>query len=153
MLHIFVDADGCPVKKEIYKVATRYGLEVTLVSNSWMRTPKEDWLDLVVVEEGIDAADDWIVEHVAEDDIVVSGDIPLAARCLKKGALVIGLRGKPFTEENIGDALATRDLMSHLRTLGTATSGPEAFQKRDRSLFLQCLDETIQGVRRREMTR
>jgi len=149
LLDIFVDADGCPVKQEVYGVAKRYGLKVTLVSNSWMRTPHADWLELVVVEGQFDAADDWIVEHVSEDDIVISGDIPLASRCLKKGALVLGPKGRMFTEDNIGEALASRELLSHLRDLGTITGGPAAFENRDRSRFLQRFDETIQAVRRR----
>jgi uncharacterized protein YaiI (UPF0178 family) len=149
LLDIFVDADGCPVKQEVYGVAKRYGLKVTVVSNSWMRTPPAEWLELVVVEGQFDAVDDWIVAHVGEDDIVISGDIPLASRCLKKGALVLGLKGRMFTEDNIGEALASRELLSHLRELGTITGGPAPFEKRDRSRFLQRLDEAIQSVRRR----
>jgi uncharacterized protein YaiI (UPF0178 family) len=149
LLDIFVDADGCPVKQEVYGVAKRYGLKVTLVSNSWMRTPHADWLELVVVEGQFDAADDWIVEYVSEDDIVISGDIPLASRCLERGALVLGPTGRMFTEDNIGEALASRALLSHLRDLGTITGGPAPFENRDRSRFLQRLDETIQAVRRR----
>jgi uncharacterized protein YaiI (UPF0178 family) len=148
-LDIFVDADGCPVKQEVYGVAKRYGLKVTLVSNSWMRTPHADWLELVVVEGQFDAADDWIVEYVSEDDIVISGDIPLASRCLERGALVLGPTGRMFTEDNIGEALASRALLSHLRDLGTITGGPAPFENRDRSRFLQRLDETIQAVRSR----
>jgi len=149
LLDIFVDADGCPVKQEVYGVAKRYGLKVTLVSNSWMRTPHADWLELVVVEGQFDAADDWIVEYVSEDDIVISGDIPLASRCLERGALVLGPTGRMFTEDNIGEALASRALLSHLRDLGTITGGPAPFENRDRSRFLQRLDETIQAVRSR----
>jgi uncharacterized protein YaiI (UPF0178 family) len=149
LLDIFVDADGCPVKQEVYGVAKRYGLKVTVVSNSWMRTPPAEWLELVVVEGQFDAVDDWIVAHVGEDDIVISGDIPLASRCLKKGALVLGLKGRMFTEDNIGEALASRELLSHLRELGTITGGPAPFENRDRSRFLQRLDEAIQSVRRR----
>ena len=149
MLHIFVDADGCPVKQEIYRVAERYGLKVTVVSNSQMRTPDEDWLEVVVVEGQFDAADDWIVEHVSKRDIVISGDIPLASRCLKKGALVLGPTGRVFTEDNIGEALASREILSHLRELGTMTGGPAPFGKRDRSRFLQRLDDTIQAARSR----
>ncbi|MEN8164036.1 MAG: YaiI/YqxD family protein, partial [Acidobacteriota bacterium] len=108
MLHIFVDADACPVKSEVYRVAGRYGLEVTLVANSWMRTPDEGWISLEVVGEGFDAADDWIVEHVQSGDIVITADIPLASRCLKEGARVLGSTGKPFTQDNIGQAVATR---------------------------------------------
>jgi hypothetical protein len=147
---IFVDADGCPVKQEIYRVATRYGLKVTLVSNARMRTPQEDWLKLVVVDGQFDAADDWIVEHVRPQDIVISGDIPLASRCLEKGALVLGPTGRVFTEENIGDALASRELLSRLRELGTMTGGPASFEKRDRSRFLQRLDEMVRAALRKE---
>ena len=147
MINIFVDADGCPVKQEIYRVARRYGLKVTLVSNSRMRTPQEDWLKVIVVEGQFNAADDWIVEHVNEDDIVITGDIPLASRCLEKGAQVLAPTGRVFREEGIGDALATRELLSHLRDLGTITGGPAPFDKQDRSRFLQRLDETIQALR------
>ena len=149
MLDIFVDADGCPVKQEVYDVARRYNLKVTLVSNSRMYTPRADWLELVVVEGQFDAADDWIVEHVTENDIVISGDIPLASRCLKKGARVLGPTGRVFTEDNIGEALASREILSHLRELGTMTGGPSPFRKQDRSRFLQRLDATIQAARRR----
>ena len=102
-----------------------------------------------MVEGQLDAADDWIVEHVTEHDIVISGDIPLASRCVAKGTVVLDLRGGVFTEANIGEALASRDLLSHLRDLGTMTGGPAAFEKRDRSRFLQRLDETVQAIRRR----
>ncbi|HSB71767.1 MAG TPA: YaiI/YqxD family protein [Candidatus Methylomirabilis sp.] len=149
MLDIFVDADGCPVKQEVYGVAQRYGLKVILVSNARMRIPQADWLELVVVDGQFDAADDWIVEHVGEGDIVVSGDIPLASRCLKQGALVVGPTGHVFTEDNIGEALASRELMSHLRQLGTMTGGPAPLEKRHRSRFLQRLDAAIQTARRR----
>ncbi|MCP4679388.1 MAG: YaiI/YqxD family protein [Deltaproteobacteria bacterium] len=149
MLEIFIDADACPVKAEVYRVAERYGLLVTLVTNKWMRAPVKQWVKLVVVERNLDAADDWIAEKVDVDDIVVTADIPLAARCLEKGALVLGNTGHPFTEDNIGDAMATRDLMSELREIGNITGGPPPFSKRDRSRFLQKLDEMIQAVRRR----
>lgn len=150
MLDILVDADGCPVKQEVYGVAKRYGLKVTVVSNSRMRIPQEDRVELVVVDGQFDAADDWIVEHVSENDIVISGDIPLASRCLKKGALVLAPSGRVFTEDNIGEALASREILSHLRELGTITGGPAPFDKRDRSRFLQHLDATIQAARRRK---
>lgn len=149
MSEIIVDADACPVKEEIYRVARRYGFAVTLVANAIMRIPQEPWLKLVVVEGLLDAADDWIAEHVTDQDIVISGDIPLASRCLKKGARVLDMRGGLFTEETIGGALASRELMSHLRDVGTITAGPSPFAKRDRSRFLQRLDETIQAVRKR----
>ena len=148
LLHIFVDADACPVKQEVYRVASRYRLDVTLVANSWMRVPKERWIALEVVEAGFDAADDWIVEHVQPHDIVVTADIPLASRCLKEGARVIGPTGKPFTENNIGQAVATRDLLSELRGAGEITGGPPPLKKLDRSRFLQQLDEVIQSIRR-----
>jgi len=148
LLHIFVDADACPVKQEVYRVAGRYHLDVTLVANSWMRVPNERWIALEVVGGEFDAADDWIVEHVQPDDIVITADIPLASRCLKAGARVIGSTGKPFTDNNIGDAVATRDLLSELRGAGEITGGPPPLEKRDRSRFLQKLDEVIQSIRR-----
>ncbi len=149
MLHIFVDADACPVKPEVYRVAQRCRLEVTLVANSRMRVPAEEWLALEVVGDALDAADDWIVEHVREDDIVVTADIPLASRCLAARASVISPTGKPFTESNIGDAVATRNLLSELRGAGELTGGPPPLKKSDRSLFLQQLDQAIQSIRRR----
>lgn len=148
MLHIFVDADACPVKQEVYRVAGRYRLKVTLVTNAWMRIPKEPWIALEVVKEGFDTADDWIVEQVQPNDIVVTADILLANRCLKKGARVIGTTGKPFTEDNIGQAVATRDLLSELRGAGEITGGPPPLKKRDRSRFLHQLDEVIQSLNR-----
>jgi len=148
LLDIFVDADGCPVKEEIYRVAKRHMLKVTVVSNSWLRIPEEDWLEQVAAGAGPDAADDWIVEHVTDNDIVITGDIPLAARCLERGAVVLDLRGGLFTEDNIHDALASRELLSHLRGLGTVTGGPAPFEKRHRSRFLQRLDEAIRDVSR-----
>jgi uncharacterized protein YaiI (UPF0178 family) len=150
LLDIYVDADGCPVKQEVYRVARRYGLKVILVANSRMRIPDSDSVELVLVDDHLDAADNWIVEHVAENDIVITGDIPLAHRCLKQGARVLGPRGRVFTEDSIGSALATRDLLAHLRELGTVTGGPAPFQKRDRSQFLQRLDEIIQAIRREQ---
>jgi len=149
LLHIFVDADACPVKQEVYRVARRFRLDVTLVANSWMRVPNESWISLVVVGDGFDAADDWIAEHVHPHDIVVTADIPLASRCLKQGARVIGSTGKPFTEDNIGQAVATRDLLSELRDAGEITGGPPPLKKRDRSRFLQQLDDVIQSIRRK----
>lgn len=149
MLHIFVDADACPVKQEVYRVASRFRFDVTLVANSWMRVPNERWIALEVVGDGLDAADDWIVEHVQPHDIVVTADIPLASRCLNKGARVIGPTGKTFTENNIGQAVATRDLLSELRGAGEITGGPPPLKKRDRSRFLQQLDEVIQSIRRK----
>jgi uncharacterized protein YaiI (UPF0178 family) len=149
MTDIFVDADACPVKDEVYRVAQRYGLKVVLVSNTWLRAPNEEWLELVVVGAELDAADAWIVEHVTEEDIVVTADIPLAALCLEKEAGVLGHRGRPFTEDSIGGALATRELMSQLREMGEVSGGPPPFEKRDRSQFLQMLDQMIQALLRR----
>ncbi len=150
MLNIFVDADACPVKQEVYRVASRYRLDVTLVTNSWMRVPNERWIALEVVEDRFDAADDWIVAHVQPHDIVVTADIPLANRCLKAGARVIGPTGNPFTENNIGQVVATRDLLSGLRGAGEIAGGPPPLTKRDRSRFLQQLDEVIQSIRRKQ---
>lgn len=149
MLHIFVDADACPVKKEVYRVARRYDLRVTLVAASFMRIPESSRIALEVVGEGVDAADDFIVEHAEPDDIVITADVHLAARALEKGAFVLGHKGKPFTQDNIGPALATRDLLSELRTLGEVKGGPPPFGPRDRSLFLQQLDQAINAIRRK----
>ena len=129
-------------------MAARYDLDVTLVANAWMRIPREPWLRLEVVTDGFDAADDWIVGQVVSDDIVVTADILLASRCVKAGARVIGPTGKPFTEANIGQAVAARDLLAELRSAGEHTGGPPALNKGDRSRFLQKLDETIQAIRR-----
>jgi len=149
MLNIYVDADACPVKQEVYRVAKRYQLDVTLVANAWMRTPDDERIRLEVVEDGFDAADDWIVDHVGTDDIVVTADIPLASRCMQNGARAIGATGRPFTEDNIGEAVATRDLLAVLRGGGEITGGPPPLTKRDRSRFLQTLDEVIQSIRRK----
>lgn len=150
MLHIYVDADSCPVKDEVYRVARRYGLNVTLVAERWMRVPSEPWLRLEVVAAtgDLDAADDWIAGEVGEGDLVVSEDIVLASRCLEKGAKALSPRGRVFTAENIGEALATRELMADLREAGMVTGGPAPFEKRDRSEFLQRLDELVNAVRR-----
>ena len=147
MTKIYIDADGCPVKQEVYKVAQRYGLRVILAANSWMQIPAGDWVELMVVDDGFDAADDWIVEHAVENDIVITGDIPLADRCLKKGARVLGLKGRVFTVESIGEALASREVSSQLREHGMMTGGPAPFAKKDRSRFLQGLDAVAQACR------
>ena len=148
MLHIFVDADACPVKQEVYRVAKRYQLHVTLVSNTWMRVPNESWIVLKLVGNSPDAADDWISEKTDIDDIIVTADIPLADRCIKKGARVISSTGHQFTENNIGQSLATRNLLSELRSTGEITGGPPPLTQRDRSRFLQRMDEVIQSIRR-----
>jgi len=151
VLHIYVDADACPVKQEVYRVARRYQLRVTVVANSRMQVPDEPGIRLEVVEGGLDVADDWIVERVEAGDIVITGDIPLASRCLKRRALVLGTTGKPFTENNIGQVLATRGLMADLRDAGALTGGPAPIEQRDRSRFLQRLDEMVQSVRRQPL--
>ncbi len=150
LLHIFVDADACPVKQEVYRIANRLRLNVTLVANSWMRIPDGPRIALEVVGCGPDVADDWIVEHVQPDDVVVTADIPLADRCLKKDARVISPTGKPFTDDNIGQSVATRNLLSELRSAGEITGGPPPLKQCDRSLFLQKLDEVIQSIRRKQ---
>ena len=142
-MHIFVDADACPVKEEIYRVAGRCKLGVTLVSNSRMRTPNLRFVRLEVVSGSFDAADDWIAERATADDIVVTADIPLAARCIEKGAAALSPTGKPFTEEAIGDVLSTRNLMAELREAGLVAGGPAPFGPKDRSRFLNALDRTI----------
>ncbi|MHB9027940.1 MAG: YaiI/YqxD family protein [Candidatus Latescibacterota bacterium] len=149
MLHIYIDADACPVKQEVYRVAKRYGLKVTLVAGSCMRIPDDDTVALEVVGQGMDVADDWIVEHVEADDIVITADIPLAARCVAKGASVLGPKGKPFTDDNIGDALATRNLLTDLRGFGEITGGPPPFESRDRSRFLQALDVMVNAIKKK----
>lgn len=148
MLKIYIDADACPVKEETYRVAARYQLDVIVVANSWMRVPAESWIRLEVVKDGLDAADDWIVEQLEADDIVITADIPLASRALKAGAQVVGSTGKRFTEENIGDVLATRDLLTDLRSGGIVTGGPPPMGKRERSKYLQTLDQVVQQIRR-----
>ena len=147
-LHIYVDADACPVKDEVYRVARRYAIRVTLVANRPQWIPEDESLELVVVREGLDAADDWIAGRAGAGHIVITADIPLAARCLRNGARVIGPTGRPFTEDNVGAALATREILSELRGAGELTSGPPPFEKKDRSRFLQALDTAIQAIRR-----
>ena len=147
MTHIYVDSDACPVKPEVIRVAKRYSFAVTFVSNSWMRLPQEWGAEMKVVEGTFDAADDWIVGHVVKDDVVVTSDVPLVHRCIKAGARVIGHQGNIFTEQNIGNILATRDLLHTLRGAGEITGGPAPFQKEDRSRFLQGLDQIIQEIK------
>jgi uncharacterized protein YaiI (UPF0178 family) len=146
---IFVDADACPVKDEIFRVAMRFGLKVLLVSNSPLRVPRNPLFESVVVAKGqLDGADDWIVEQVTDRDIAVTSDIPLAARCLEKGARALDAKGRVYSPESIGDALASRELMAHLRAMGEMGGGPAPFSARDRSTFLQRLDDLIQALRR-----
>jgi uncharacterized protein len=153
VITIFIDADGCPVKSEVFRVALRYSLKVYVVSNSRMRIPQDRLFELVIVQEVAEAADDWIVEHVNEDDIAVSADIPLAARCLEKGARVLDPKGRVFTEDSIGNALANREFTAYLRDMGNMTGGPAPFAKRDRSRFLQQIDNVIQTAFRTKRQR
>lgn len=148
MLELYIDADACPVKDEALKVARRHGLKVLMVSNRWLRGDGDPAIRRVVVPEGADAADDWIVEHVGEGDIVVTQDIRLAARCLEKRASALGPTGKPFTGDNIGMALAMRDLSAHLRETGEIKGSNPSLTRRDRSRFLEALEQTIQSIRR-----
>ena len=149
-ISLYIDADACPVKAEIYRVAERYGLKVYVVSNSYINVPRDPRIERVVVSDSFDAADDWIAERVGPEDIVITSDIPLADRSLKKGAAAIGSTGIAFTASSIGMAMANRELMSNLRAMGEITGGPKPMSPRDRSRFLSTLDETIQKIRRRE---
>jgi uncharacterized protein len=144
VIEIFIDADACPVKDEVYVVATRHGVPVTLVANARMFVPKDFGVRLVVVGSAPDAADDWIAENVRPRDVVVTADIPLAARCLAKGASALGTDGRSFDEDSIGGALASRALNQHLREAGVLAGGPRALSERDRSRFASRLDALVQ---------
>jgi uncharacterized protein YaiI (UPF0178 family) len=146
---IYIDADACPVKAEIYRVAERYGLKVVVVANSYINVPRDPRIERVVVSDSFDAADDWIADHAGASDIVVTADIPLADRSLKKGAVVIGNTGVPFTSASIGMAMANRELLSNLRAMGEISGGPKPMTQRDRSRFLSSLDEAINRLRRK----
>ena len=148
LLRILVDADACPVKDEIYKVAWRHEVPVTLVSNSWFRVPDHPLIEKVVVGAGFDEADDWIAERAEARTVVITGDILLADRCLKAGATVIAPNGKPFTANSIGSAIATRAIMADLRSGIGQTGGPAPFAKADRSRFLAALDEALVRLKR-----
>jgi len=148
VLDIYVDADACPVKDEVLRVGGRHGLDVYIVSNGGLRPSADPRVHTVIVGNDPDAADDWIADKIGAGDIAVTNDIPLAARCIDKGARVLAPTGKPFTEESIGMAVAMRDLMTQLRDSGEITGGPGGFTKRDRSRFLQALETEIQAVRR-----
>lgn len=147
-IEVFVDADACPVKAEIYRVAERYGLRVYVVANALLAVPPNPLFERVIVGDGFDAADDWIAERVGLRSIVVTADIPLAGRCLAAGATVIGSTGKPFTKDSIGMALATRELMSQLRAMGEVSGGPRPMASKDKSRFLSALDEAVVRLRR-----
>lgn len=147
-IRIYVDADACPVKDEIYRVAGRHGLPVTVVANGLIRVPRDALIDRVAAGPGMDAADDWIAARAGTGDIVVTADVPLASRCVKAGATVIAPNGKPFSEDAIGMTLAVRNLMSDLRSAGAVTGGPPPFSARDRSRFLSALDDAIRRLQR-----
>ncbi len=147
---IYVDADACPVKAEVYKVAARHAIGVHVVSNGGVAVPREPNIALVVVGEGLNAADDWIAARVGPGDIVVTADVPLASRCVKDGAAALAPNGRAFTADSIGLALATRNLMTDLREAGQVTGGPKPFTQRDRSTFLSALHEAIVRLKRAE---
>lgn len=146
---IYVDADACPVKQEIYKVAERHGWTVQVVANDIIALPVHPLIKRVVVGAGFDAADDWIAERAGAGDIVITADVPLASRCVKAGAEVLAHNGKGFSDKSIGMALATRNLMAELREAGQVTGGPRPFSQRDRSAFLSALHEAIVRVSRK----
>ena len=150
MTHIYVDADACPVREEVYRVAGRLNVGVYIVSNGSrpIRPPDLPFVEMVIVGEAMDAADDWIAERITAADVCVTGDIPLASRCLRQGARVVSPNGRPFTEANISSALAGREIARHLRELGEGGKGPAPFAKADRSRFLSALDTAVNAARR-----
>jgi uncharacterized protein YaiI (UPF0178 family) len=145
---IYVDADACPVKDEVYRVAARHGLPVSVVANGFIRVPQDPLIERIAAGTAPDAADDWIAERAGASDIVITADIPLASRCVKAGAQVIAPSGKPFNEESIGMNLAVRNLMHDLRSAGEITGGPRPFSPRDRSAFLAALDQAVRRLQR-----
>lgn len=147
-MRILVDADACPVKDEVYKVAWRHEVPVVIVSNSWLRVPQHPLVSRQVVSDGFDAADDWIAEAAGPDAVVITADILLADRALKAGARVLAPNGKPFTTSSIGAAIATRAIMADLRAGGDQIGGPRPFAPADRSNFLQALDRELVALRR-----
>ena len=150
MTTLYIDADACPVKDEVYRVAARLGLPVVVVANSWIRTPASPLITAVVVDEGPDVADDWIAERAGPGDVVITADIPLADRALKAGAQAIHPTGRVFSTDSIGAALASRGIGEHLRSMGEITGGPAPFAAADRSRFLQALDAAVVRARRPE---
>ncbi len=147
---IYIDADACPVKDETYRVAERYGLPVKIVANQFLAVPRHPLFTFHLVGGGFDAADDWIAERVDTASVVITADIPLASRCLKKGAAVIGSAGRPFTEASIGMALAGREIAEYRRAMGEGGGGPKPLTKQDRSRFLSVLDEVLVRMLRRQ---
>jgi len=150
MIQIYVDADACPVKEEVFRVAKRHGLRVHVVANGRLNLPRDPLFQLVVVSGRFDAADDWIVERVTDWDITVTSDIPLADRCLKKGSRVLDPKGRVFTEDSIGDALASREISAFLRDMGEGGGGPKPFSAQDCSRFLNVLEIQIQALLKRQ---
>jgi uncharacterized protein YaiI (UPF0178 family) len=148
MLDLYIDADACPVRDEAFRVAERHGLAVFVVTCGNVRVPRDPRIRLVLVEAGSDAADDWIAEQIGRGDICITNDVPLASRCLKKEARALGPTGRRFSQDNIGEALAGRDLAAHLRELGAAGTGPKPLSPKDRSRFLGELDALVNAVRR-----
>ncbi len=148
MITIYIDADACPVKDEVYKVAGRHGLKTLVVANSFINVPRDPLIERVGVSDAPDAADDWIAERACPGTIVITADVPLAARAVKAGAEVLSPSGKPFTENSIGMALATRNLMADLRETGAVTGGLKPFSARDRSAFLQALQASVMRLKR-----
>jgi hypothetical protein len=148
-IRIFVDADACPVKPEVYRVAERYGLKVYVVANAFMAVPRSDLIERVIVADGPDIADDWIAERAGASDIVITADIPLAGRCVRNQATVIGPTGKPFDDDSIGMALATRNLLTDLRSAGATTRGPPPLSRQDISRFLSALDLAVTRLKRK----
>jgi uncharacterized protein YaiI (UPF0178 family) len=148
MLEIYVDADGCPVKDEVYRVAGRYGLRVWVVANDWLRVPADPLVTRILVGEGLDRADDWIALRIGPGDVAVTADVPLADRCVKRGAQAIAPNGRVFTQASIGSDLASRNLMTALREAGAIRGGGRPFTRQDRSRFLSVLDNVIQAIRR-----
>lgn len=147
-MRIYIDADACPVKDEVYRVAQRHQWPVSVVAGGFIRIPDDPMIERIAAGPGMDAADDWIAERARQGDIVITSDVPLASRCIKNGAQVIAPTGKPFTEQSIGMALAVRNLMSDLRASGEITGGPRGFTSRERSAFLSTLDQTIRRITR-----
>lgn len=150
MLNIFIDADGCAVKEETYKVAKRYQLKVYVVANQYLNIPLDKNIEMKVVSDGFDAADDWIAENIEAGDILITSDLLLAKRCIDQNCKVLGAKGRELDEENIGSALASRELNAHLRNLGAKNTGPPALAKADRSNFLSQLDQIIQSLKKGE---
>ena len=148
MIRIFVDADACPVKDEVYRVAARHGLPVFVVANQRINVPRNPLIEMKVVSGLFDAADDWIVEQLTGTDVALTSDLLLASRCLKKGARVLDPKGRVFTDDNIGDVLASREISAFLRDMGAGGGGPAPYSARDRSNFLQALENQLQAVKK-----